>query len=475
VLKAGRFGAPIVLALSFAVFVQLCIVLAGRFPAAPLTAALALGALATALLATPAPFRRARSLGRTQAVMAAVAGLLMLGAPALVVGLRMSDAPAGSIVVFLMSGGWAAAAALAGAAFALLARRRLEASWGLSGALLVLAGAAGVVACWERPSSFSPFVRFATQSSGILFGGILLVVGGLLLVRAARSSDTGGALIIATAAAAAAALAWWGVSGFGSGWGRLAEQSLTVCAAAIAWGLVSASLLEVLRHQGPPVAAACLAVTPVLLPLLSLVEQAVGVAGPQPLVIPGVIAGSLVIAAGCAALLHAPRARAVVGTRLLPTAAAVVVALSVVGLALPAIAVSVSAAVSGGRFSGAWSMSGAESVLGWCVLALSVLVMVSTFDTRPGVPAVAALLACAGLPWLAEVPTHIWTATLAPEIQQYYGTEYATITFTAIRDIPLVAAVGLGIVVLLVIIVARRGPAMRSAQAATNDGGRRTP
>lgn len=470
-LRARRYAAPVILALAFATFVQLCVVLAGRLPAGPLACAFSLGVLAVALIATPGPLRRVRSLGRGPAATAAAGGLLaVLGAPALVVGLRMSDAPAGSIVVFLMSGGWAAVAALAGAVVAVRSRR-MEASWTVSGALLVLAGAAGVVANWERPSSFSPFVRFPVAEAGILLGGIALIAGGLLLVRVARASDPGGALMVAAAAASATGLVWWGASGFAAGWSSLAEQPLAVSAAAVAWGLVCLNWIEVLRRHGPPVAAACLALTPLLLPLLSVLEQLVGVAGPQPLVVNGVIAGALVCLAGCAALLHAARARTAAGARLLPVAAGVPLAASVGALMLPAIAVSVAVTVTGGRFAGSWTLSGAESIIGWAVVALAVLVFVAAFDAAPAVPAAVALTAFAALPWLADVPTHVWSATLAPEIQQYYGTEYGSIDFTAVPNILMIVAAALAMVALLAIMAVRRAP----GAAATDNGGSKTP
>lgn len=466
--RRRRYAAPLVLAVVFAVFVQMVVVLAGRLPAPPFVAVLTLGALAAALLVTPAPLTRIRSLSRVAAAAASVGGALaVFGAPALVAGLRMSDAPAGSIVVFLLSGGWAAATALGGVALAVRARRAMEASWTVAGALLALAGSAGVVACWERPSSFSPFVRFPVQEAGMLLGGILLICGGLLLVRVARRSDGSAALICATAAAAVLALVWWGATDFASGWVRLAEQPLVVCAAALAWGLVSVNWVEVLRHDGPPVAAACVAVTPLLLSGLSLVERLVGVAGPQPLVVSGVIAGSLVVLAGCAAFLHASHAGAAVGMRWLVLVGDVPLVLAAIALALPAIAVSVVVTVTGGRFTGAWSLTGAESLLGWCAVALTALVLIAARDASPGVPSLAALAALVALPWLADVPTHVWSAALAPEIQQYYGTEYGTITFTALADAPLIAAVVLGAGVLLVIMALRRGP---RAGATTNGG-----
>lgn len=117
-------------------------------------------------------------------------------------------------------------------------------------------------------------------------------------------------------------------------------------------------------------------------------------------------------------------------------------------------------------------MNGVESMVGWSAMALAVLVIVAAFDERPSAPAVAALIACASLPWIADVPTHVWSAALAPEIQHYYGTEYGSISFTAVPNAFLTGSVLLSAAVLLFIMVTRRGPARRDARiTAPIDGG----
>jgi hypothetical protein len=322
---------------------------------------------------------------------------------------------------------------------------------------------AGVVADWERPSSFSPLVRFASRELGILLGGVLLLVGGLLLLRAARSARLDGALLWASGSALAASLVWWGASGFATGWGSLAEQPLVVAVAALSWGFVCSSWPLVLRAWGPAPAAAALSVTPVLLSGLILLEQAVGVAGPQPLIVPGVIAGSLLLAAGAFALVRAGGARSVAVRTPWLIAAAIPAACALVALALPAIMVSVDVTVTGGAFAASWALPGTESVAGWAALALAVLVLVAAYDARPIVPLGAVLVAAAAWPWLREVPTHVWSATLAPEIQVYYGTEYGSILFTPIANAPMVAAVILTAAASLAIIAVRLVRPLRAA------------
>jgi hypothetical protein len=467
--RLRRIAPPLALAAAFAVFVQMCVELAGRVPAGALTAALTAGALAVALLGAPRPVRALRGLTRRLALQACAGGLLAVaGAPALIAALRMTDAPAGSIVVFWVSGGWAAVAAAGAAVLALRERQVLQAGWSAAGALLAVAGVAGVVADWERPSSFSPLVRFAPQELGILFGGVLLLAGGLLLVRVARSSGTDGALLWAAAAGFAASLVWWAGSSAAYGWSSLTEHSVEVALAAVAWGLVCRLWPATLKAWGPATGAAALSVAPVLLSGLAILEQAVGVAGPQPLVVPGVIAGSLLVLAGACALVHARGAESASAARWPVLAAAVPAFLAAVGLLLPAIAVRVDVTVTGGAFAGSWNMAGAESVAGWAAVALAVLVIVAAADARPAWPVVAALAASAAWPWLTDVPTHVWNSALAPGIQQYYGTEYGSIGFTALPNAALAGAVILGVMAMLAIMAVRR---MRGGRSHPDHGG----
>jgi hypothetical protein len=462
----------VVLAGTFAVWLQMCVVLTGQMPAGALVAALAAGALGVAVVAAGRPVAALRALSVPAAWQACVGGLLAVaGAPALIAELRMTDAPAGSIVVFWVAGGWAAIAACGAALFALREGRRLSAGWAVAGASLALAGVAGVVTNWERPSSFSPLVRFAPQELGMLFGGLLLLGGGWLIVRAAGTARLDGALLLAAASALAVSLVWWGVAGFADGWASLAERPVEVALAALAWGLVCRSWPATLRAWGPATGAAALAVTPVLLSALIRLEQAVGVAGPMPLIVPGVVAGSALVLAGVCALAHARGARAAGAPRALLAAAAVPTALALIGLALPAILVQVDVSVEGGAFAGSWTMAGFESVAGWAAVALVVLVLVAASDKRPWLPIVAALAASAAWPWLLAVPTHVWNATLAPEIQVYYGTEYGSIAFAATPNVPMLAAVILGALVMLVI-MAMRLVSARGGASHLEDGGK---
>jgi len=192
------------------------------------------------------------------------------------------------------------------------------------------------------------------------------------------------------------------------------------------------------------------------------------VAGPQPLVVPGVIAGSLLVLAGVCALAHARGAQTLSAQRPLVLASVVPALLACVGLVLPAIAVRADVTVTGGAFSGSWNMSGAESVAGWAAVALAVLVVMAMADDRPGWPGAAALAASAAWVWLLDVPTHVWNPALAPGIQQYYGTEYGSIGFTALPNAAMTGAVILSAITTVAIMAMRR---VRGSRSHVDNGG----
>jgi hypothetical protein len=125
--------------------------------------------------------------------------------------------------------------------------------------------------------------------------------------------------------------------------------------------------------------------------------------------------------------------------------------MATLGLAMPSILASAQVSGAGGSFSASWRMLGAESIAGLSALALSLVVVVAVRSERPWWPAAAALGACLAWPWLTSVPTHVLNGWLAPGIQQYYGTEYGSITFAPITNVLMIAAVlatGLALVAL---------------------------
>jgi hypothetical protein len=450
-----RITAPFALAVAFAFHVGLAQYLTGRLHAAALTAALAAGALFASVLVAGKPWAAVTAMSTRSRLVACAGGLLAFAAaPGIVAAVRMSDAPSGAVTVFWIGGGWAALAAIVFAGTSLRLRSSLASLWSVAGAFLVLAGCAAVVANWERPSSFSPLERFPVQEAAILAGGLFFVVGGLMLARAARDGGLGGPLVCGAVAALSGSGVWWALTGLAKGWSSLTELPVAVVAAALSWSMVCVTWPFLLREQGVARPAALLAASPVLLSALVFVEQAVGVSGPQPMIAGGVLAGALVLACGMLALFEAGRSQAVVWRPLAVTwLAAVPVALATVALGLPAIVASAEVTGVGGSFSGSWTLSGAESIAGWSAVALTLVMLAAIRSERPWWPATAALGACAAWPWLTAVPTHVLNGWLAPGIQQYYGTEYASITFTPVTNLFMIAAVvatGVGLVTLTV-------------------------
>lgn len=439
----ARTAMPAALAVAFAVHVGMAQYLTGRLHAAALTTALALAALFAGVLVAGRPWAAVRAMPPRSRALACGGGLLAFAAaPGVVAAVRLTDAPAGAVTVFWIGGGWAALAALVFAGTAWRLRSSLASLWSAIGAALVLAGCAGIVANWERPSSFSPLERFPLQEAAILAAGLLFLAGGLMLVRAARSGALGGPLVCGAATATLAAGAWWSLTGLADGWRSLAESPGEVVVAALAWAVVCVTWPILLRERGTARSAALLAASPVLLSALVVAELAVGVAGPQPMIASGVLAGSLVLLSGMAALFEAGRPQALAWrTSTITWLAIAPPALAAVALALPSIVASAQVSGSGGSFSGSWVLPGSESVAGWSALALSLVMPAAVRSERPLLPVGAAIVACAGWPWLTSVPTHVLNGWLAPDIQQYYGTEYGSITFAPMTNVPAIAAV----------------------------------
>lgn len=456
-----------VLAVAFATFVGMAVELAGRVHAAPLVSALTFGALAVAVLAAGRPIRVVGAMQlRDQSLAAAAGVLLVFAVPAVIVSVRMTDAPAGSLVVFWMSGGWAAPAALLGAVLA-WGHSRWAAFLSLAGGAAAAIGVAAVVANWERPSSFSPLVRFPSQELAILGAGVLVLAGALLLVRAAREGKLDGPLVCAAGAGAIAGAVWWVIDGMSAG--ALAERPVEFVIAAVAWGVVCVALPRVVRSEGPSRAGALLALAPLLLTTLIGVEQVVGVLGPQPMILSGVAGGALVLLAGAIALWHSGSARVPTAGRKSPSwtwLALVPVALALIGLALPAIIATADVRMAPGRFVGQWTLLGWESVSGLAAFGLAALAAALSRVGRPLVPAAVALAACAGWMWLSDVPMHVLKGGLAPGIEQYYGTDYGSITFVALANWWSASAVVLAASVLVIVIaVALRRSAVHTAGA----------
>jgi|GEM_PF-1219101 len=372
------------------------------------------------------------SLPRTLAL--GLAGSISLAAaPWAVLAHRHSDAPAGTIVLF-----WAVA--LPGAV--LLSSPIRKASWAYArpaAALLAMTGAAGVLANWERPSSFSLLVRYSSEQLWIALASVALAASVAYVGHMVR--DKGwprvAVPVAVGGAAAGAGLLLWGLS---DGVAPLAQPVLWMHAATFA---VAAVLVLGLAATDPALAGGSLLLVPVLLSGVTFVEAAVGVLGPRPVLLDAVGWASLVTVSAIA-LAMAPRGRAgtMVSARRLVwvgrALAVLVVALAVVAMFAPGVDVAVRGTrTEGAAFKADFAMAGFETVGAWLVLGMGAVLAALWFSVRTSraraVLAAVSVFASAGA-WyiLKAIPLHTWVAWIPSDVQQDYGTEYASIVFSQI-------------------------------------------
>ena len=444
------------LSLVFAMWAGLTTVVAGRMPGPALTVVLALAALAVSIALAFAGKRIERPPARP-AVLAAVSGLLGLFlAPYLVLTHRYSDAPPGTELLFFTTACWGAIAAASLAVGWWRSGARQRAFSILAGAVVALVGCAGVLGNWERPSSFSPFIRFFAEELWMLVAGVAFVTG-VLLMRSALARVGVVSLPIGAGAALVAAIVAWLAAGDPLMWaGRLPEMGSVVALWAAAGAMVWIAWTGRLAADEPAVSVAALFLPPVLLPALSALERLVGMAGPEPLVWGGIIGGSLLVVAGVTRIVvwrvSRPASSPARGWTLAAMAvASMPVVAAAVALALPALKAEVTGVRADGALGISWTLAGWESVAGLAAFALALLLLAVMADRA----VLAALVALGSIPayWLlARTPTHVLTRWLSPDIQQDYGTEYAAITFRALPVWPArlaVAGVGVGLAVVL--------------------------
>lgn len=440
-------------------------------PAVVAVAALVALVLVSAFSGTPIRARMAGA-GRSDTMIAAAGGALALGAaPLLVLLVRATDAPSGSESLFFTSAGWA----VAGVAVACAVRSERPKPIHVAATLFAALGAAAVLASWERPSSFSPFVKFPVQELEMLAAGVAFGVGSLALTHAVRRLGPRTALWLGVAGAAflgsvATALAG---SGDWATYGRVWPQLLLLGAALAS---LSTGWIGVLSSDGLARSASLLFVPPVAVATLSGLERMTGAYGVSPILWPAVLAGAAIVLAGVVLLWTLPRAgrrddyaapetdsyvsRAgadhwLYGVGLL--AALLGVIGGATSLALPAFASSVVGVLSGGEeFRASWTMVGAESAAGWLPLLVALIALSATWRVsgRRGRgeamwPALVGLAGVAAYPLLVSTPLATWNRWIPADIQQAYGTEYARLVMHPVSDPVRLAALALACVACL--------------------------
>lgn len=418
-------------------------------------------------------------------VLGAVA---LVGAPALVMFHRYSDAPQGSEVLFLTTAAWGALLAVLGTKV----WRRLPLSVGA--AVLGLAGTAGVVANWERPSSFSLFIRYQTEETWMLVAGVAWAMVWLWFGRDPDRESSVRSVVAAAAGGVVGAV----ILALGRGVGlsdiATAASSAGMWMYGISTAIVAAAAVTLVRSVGTAPLAGTYFLPAAALTVITLVEQATTPLGPQPILLGPALAGAVTAFAACALLwVYRPRndaaassaqwagddvagaARGIVDGGALNAAPAhpvhvrrylplVVAAMALVaglaGLVLPALQVHVTGLrPDGQQLELSYIMRGYEVVGAWVAVGLAVVVLALALRGTKVRPGAAGALLAAGIAWpfVWATPLHTLTRFVPPEVQVDFGSEFASISFTTLA-IPatLVALAGAGIGLALLLVGQRR-------------------
>jgi len=406
-----------------------------------------------------------RSLG-----LASLGGVLAFwAAPLLALTQRASDAPSGADTLFFTTSVWGLVCVAA--AFALRTERPPVTA--LAGALGAAAGAAGMLASWENPSSFSPFAKFPVREALMVVAGLLFAAGALALVTAARR--TGARVAVTAGLAGAAALGVLvAVPGLPSA-AEIGQGALYPCVylgmtfAVFALGWTHASVAG-----GVSRASVALLGVPVIVMALAGVERLTTVYGPNPIEWPGALAGAVVIGVCSVVIWLAATPSAEVLTHRRPLwiplgLSVAAFALALVSLFTPAL----SAVAEGGTgvpFRAAWTMIGAESAAGWLALAAAGLALASVMvargggSTRSWLPSAVAVVACTVAALILVGATlHTWNRWVPADVQQTYGTEYSRLLIEPVFDPVRLAALLLAVVSVVVL-------ALTARQRVTVDG-----
>lgn len=422
----------VVIALAVAARFVLETSLVNRLPAALAVAAAVIPAT-LAIVAMSLGVKPRAPLQAKDLELATVAGVLGVWlAPFLVAAMRRTDAPSGTEVLFFTTASWGALLVLGG----FFAGKARTSTMRVAGAVAGMTGAAGLLANWERPSSFNPFVKFPVQELVMLLAGVAFVVSIRLLEGLVRKH---GALTAARAVALPGAVAAFiGALAFAPG--RLSSLlepnvwAFALPAAAAAFALLL-GWVQALDRQPFERLASLYFLAPALVTALYLVEQATGVFGPDPIrwgaALPGIavgVTGAVLVALAPVDSAERP-SRLTLAARVL---AVISLALAVAALVAPAVEVSVRGVLTTGPgFQTRFVMQGWETAGGWLALCCSTIVAAWAWRSprtwRTAILATAALLlvSAAWFP-LHETTLHTWTRWIPAAVQQDYGTEYSS-------------------------------------------------
>lgn len=413
-----------VLAMTLMAVVQTTLV--GRVSAGVIATVTALGGMA-GIAATAGLPRRGEiaALGRNGTIAAALSGAAGLAvAPILVMANRHTDAPSAGEVIFFTTAAWALVTVLAGVAFS----RPRGAGVLLVSAVTATVAVALLVASWEFPSSFSPFVKFPRQDAALLLAGAGWAAFSVGLARVPATSRRAAAWVGATAALAVAVVA--ALSAPATIASSFVSTGTSLALYAVSAGVLVAGWFSVVGRFGAVRAGATLFLPPVL---ITVVSAAVGDAmGGQPMLLGRALAASALAVVAVAVLVVPTRGATARGWhRTALFGGALTLALAVAGLAVDTVWASVATLANSGAdaYSAAWSLAGWESGGGWLAFCAAVALLAAARETwRPVVVGLASAMA---YPVLRAVPLHTWTTWMPARVQQDFGTEYARLTFEA--------------------------------------------
>lgn len=378
--------------------------------------------------------------GSTRILLLVASGALGFGlAPWLVVTHRYSDAPSGSETIFFTTAAWGLLIVLV--AWTDAEERPSGARTML--ALLALLGAAGIVADWERPSSFSPLLKFPREEALMLFAGACFAFAVLVLRRSilrygvrvsAIALASGGLLGAAVLLGATGALP-------AAARGLLSPESFVVTAA-VSWGVVLLALSRLLSSAPLVSASVPLFLPPALLTAGTAIEALTGMMGPRPLVLVPLSASLVVLFLSLLGMAFGdPLAERV--TRAFPLRAVpplLALLAGAAGLASPALEVVVSGSLpTGVPYDVRFAYLGYETVGGLLAFLMAAVLLACAMSGRGPFSARRSLsllwlggVAAVGASWspLSAVPLHTWNGWIPASVQQDFGTEYARIMFT---------------------------------------------
>ncbi len=390
------------------------------------------------------------SLGRARAI--ALLGAGALGgtlAPALVALSRYSDSPPGTVVAFWTTSVWGALLVLGAA----LRQRRFGP---LSAALLAVVGTAGILGNWERPSSLSLFVAHTSQEVAFVVAGLAWALSVLVAVYVARDHRPALVYTLSGVGTLVSALAWALPA---AGWDSASLIDASVLPAAASRALLLALSLYVAIHAGPRRAGAAWMLAVPLITSLLFVEEATGVFGPRPILVDAAGWASVLIVIAVVLLVvpggsgrHSARSADRPARAPLPHLSLVLASLAaasaLVAFASPGVEVAVRATLDGGGdFAADFRMLGVQTVGGWLAFSVACVAIAAAVGSPTRTQALAGLLgaltALGGHASLAFTPLHVWMRWIPPQVQQDYGSEYATIVFTPVPAPAQLAALAL--------------------------------